>query len=76
LLGARMFDSLEERIAFVKGAIERRHAKALRIPEWKEAEVEALGRGLRDQMRGLLFEKQLTLERISYAPDLEAVQWT
>lgn len=67
LLGARPLWTIKDRKRFLKGAIRKRYAKYLRIPDWEQGELRELGSGwLRNYVETGLLIREITKQRLSW----------
>lgn len=64
VLGAKPLFTIEERRAYMRTYLWRKHGKLLATPGWKEEEITQLGRNLQRYIRGELHRKQHVMRRI------------
>lgn len=66
LLNAAVFDTMADRVAYLKAALRRRYAKVLRMPDWKREELEELAPAFRRSIVNFLQIKQEVLARLTW----------
>jgi hypothetical protein len=80
LAGATYHETLEERVAYVRHRLAKRHRSALATPDWTPRELFTLSRELRNRVIAALHERDLTRRRLRYrdaglTPDMGDTYW-
>ena len=65
LLSSRVFDSMEERCAYLYKKVSHRHKKLLASPDWTKEELEDIGESLIPHIKAIQHRKQETRARLA-----------
>ncbi len=66
ILCGRSLWTVPERKKFMKGAIRKRYAKYLNIPDWSPAEVTRKGNSLSEFIKRGIIIRDITIERLKW----------
>lgn len=66
LAGFKYHETLEERAAYVRSQLARKHRRALATPDWHPQELMALSINLRNRVIAALIERDTTRQRLRF----------
>ncbi len=66
LLSDSVQNTVQERKKYLKTKLKRRYQKILRIPEWREDELEEMGNNMRKYIEGALQQKMIIKQRLEW----------
>jgi hypothetical protein len=67
LSSSNVFNSIDDKKAFVKRRLKRRYAKYLNMPHWDQSEINKLGYNLKSNVLNANKIKEQTQKRLQYA---------